>query len=86
MTALRFYDAIRTRLSKLRIKGRCQNLYYSMPRKARINQSGLTHHIMARTFDDLLLFRDDTGRRGLQNRTSFGPLSVERSQDDNGKG
>ena len=33
-----------------------------MPRKARINQPGLTHHIMARTFNDLSLFRDDEDR------------------------
>ena len=33
-----------------------------MPRKARINNPGLTHHIMARTFNDLLLFRDDEDR------------------------
>ncbi len=35
--------------------------YYiiKMPRKARIDYPGLTHHIMARTFTDLLLFRDD---------------------------
>jgi hypothetical protein len=28
-----------------------------MPRKARINNPGLTHHVMARTFNDLLLFK-----------------------------
>jgi REP element-mobilizing transposase RayT len=33
-----------------------------MPRKARINHACLTHHIMARTFNDLLLFRDDADR------------------------
>jgi Transposase and inactivated derivatives len=33
-----------------------------MPRKARINVPGLTHHIMARTFNDLLLFGDDADR------------------------
>ena len=40
------------------IMGRCQILYYSMPRKARINNPGLAHHIMARTFNDLMLFRE----------------------------
>ena len=33
-----------------------------MPRKARIDHAGLSHHIMARTFNDLLLFRDDADR------------------------
>lgn len=33
-----------------------------MPRKARIDYAGLTHHIMARTFNDLLLFADDKDR------------------------
>ena len=33
-----------------------------MPRKARINHPGLTHHIMARTFNDMLLFGDDADR------------------------
>jgi len=33
-----------------------------MPRKARINNPGLTHHIMARTFNDLLLFGDNDDR------------------------
>jgi REP element-mobilizing transposase RayT len=33
-----------------------------MPRKARINHPGLSHHIMTRTFNDLLLFRDDADR------------------------
>jgi hypothetical protein len=30
----------------------------AMPRKARINNPGLTHNVMARTFNDLLLFKD----------------------------
>jgi putative transposase len=34
-----------------------------MPRKARINNPGLTHHIIARTFNDLLLFGDDADRK-----------------------
>ena len=34
-----------------------------MPRKARINHAGLTHHIMARTFDDIVLFKDNADRR-----------------------
>jgi putative transposase len=34
----------------------------NMPRKARLNQPGLTHHIMARTFNELLLFGDDADR------------------------
>jgi putative transposase len=33
-----------------------------MPRKARIDYPGLTHHIMARTFGDLLLFVDEADR------------------------
>ena len=33
-----------------------------MPRKARIDYPGLTHHIMARTFNDLLLFTGDEDR------------------------
>jgi putative transposase len=33
-----------------------------MPRKARIDHAGLTHHIMARTFNDLALFRDSADR------------------------
>ena len=34
-----------------------------MPRKARIDYPGLTHHVMARTFNDLLLFRGDEDRQ-----------------------
>lgn len=34
-----------------------------MPRKARIDYPGLTHHIMARTFTDILLFRDEEDRQ-----------------------
>jgi len=33
-----------------------------MPRKARIDYPGLTHHVMARTFHDLFLFKDDHDR------------------------
>ena len=33
-----------------------------MPRKARINQPGLSHHIMSRTFNDVALFVDDADR------------------------
>ncbi|MBN1128855.1 MAG: transposase [Chitinispirillaceae bacterium] len=33
-----------------------------MPRKARIDHAGLTHHIMARTFNDMVLFKDDADR------------------------
>jgi REP element-mobilizing transposase RayT len=33
-----------------------------MPRKARIDYPGLTHHIMARTFNDLFLFKDEDDR------------------------
>ena len=33
-----------------------------MPRKARINHPGLTHHIMVHAINDLLLFRDDSDR------------------------
>jgi hypothetical protein len=33
-----------------------------MPRKARINQPGLTRRIMTRPFNDLSLFRDDEDR------------------------
>jgi putative transposase len=34
-----------------------------MPRKARINQPGLSHHIMTRTFNDTVLFVDDEDRK-----------------------
>jgi hypothetical protein len=34
-----------------------------MPRKARINNPGLTHHVMARTFNALLLFKDAIDRK-----------------------
>jgi putative transposase len=34
-----------------------------MSRKARINNPGLTHHVMARTFNDILLFKDATDRK-----------------------
>lgn len=33
-----------------------------MPRKARIDHPGLTHHIMARTFGGMKLFGDDADR------------------------
>jgi REP element-mobilizing transposase RayT len=34
-----------------------------MPRKARIDLAGLTHHIMARTFESMALFKDNADRR-----------------------
>jgi REP element-mobilizing transposase RayT len=39
-----------------------KNYINGMPRKARIDYPGLTHHIMARTFNDILLFRDEEDR------------------------
>lgn len=33
-----------------------------MPRKARIDHAGLTHHIMSRTFNDMMLFKDEDDR------------------------
>jgi putative transposase len=38
-------------------------IVFFMPRKARINQPGLSHHIMMRTFNDLKLFLEDEDRK-----------------------
>lgn len=39
--------------------------YYiiAVPRKARIDYPGLAHHIMVRTFNDLMLFKNDFDRK-----------------------
>lgn len=47
--------------------------YYiiTMPRKARIDYPGLTHHVMARTFNDLLLFNDEEDKRHYLSLLSY---------------
>ena len=39
-----------------------------MPRKARINQPGLSHYIMSRTFNDVALNVDDNRTRSISPR------------------
>ena len=45
------------------IRDGAKNYIFNMPRKARIDYPGLTHHIMARTFDGVKLFIDDDDRK-----------------------
>ena len=47
-----------------------------MPRKARIDYPGLTHHIMARTFNDLLLFNDDEDRQQYLIQLSYRLIKI----------
>jgi putative transposase len=42
--------------------GRCQNIYLSMPRKARLNIAATVAHVMARSLTSETLFGDDQDR------------------------
>ena len=37
-------------------------MHFIMPRKARIDHAGRTHHVTARSFNDMVLFKDDADR------------------------